>query len=120
VTILSRLPLLWGLFSGVYVLAVVHRAVVFGIGPGLPTLAAAIAITAVWLDIAQLTRGSIYLRVAVVAAVFMTLVTNVVLALTAIVGGRGLSVGRLALSAFFALILGERISDIVTAQRHSH
>jgi hypothetical protein len=102
-------------FSVVYVSAVVYRAIVFRVGPGFPTAAAAVAITAVWLDILQLTHGSVYLRLAVIAAVAVVLVINAAIILAALFSARAFSFGRLGLTVFFALILQERLSNTIAS-----
>jgi hypothetical protein len=109
---LKRFPVVWGVFTAAYAFTVIYRAAAFGLWPSLPSLAACLAITAVWMDILQLTRGSIRLRLAVAALVLMTLVTNAALAVIAILGGKGFPGGRLILTVFFSLILHERLTDI--------
>ena len=108
----KRFPLLWGIFTCVYAGLVIYRTKALGVGPDVSTLASCFAITAVWLDVIDVTHASVQIRYGVLVAIVMTLVTNVLVGISMFLSGKGVSLERLALTALFLVILRDRTADM--------
>lgn len=109
---LARFPTLWGLLTLVYVFAVVYRAIAFNVLPGFASLAACLAITAVWVDIQYITHRFLQLRYIVAGLVGMTMLTNLLIVVIALGHGRSAPLGRLIAALFFAFVLHEQVVEI--------
>lgn len=116
---MKRFTIGWAVFSCLYAGSVLYRALVLRADPGLSVLAAFIAITAVWLDVWQLRDGSRRLRIAVLGAVLLTIITNAAIMVAGLLAGRSPAITRVIFTALFIFILHDRVCDIV-ASRQSH
>jgi hypothetical protein len=112
-----RFPILWGMLTATYGLAVAYRAVAQSVAPGLPTLAALSAIAAVWLGFFEFDRTHRYLHVAIVLTLVATILLNTAAILSSAMHGRGVPAEQSIFTIIFLYVLVGRLQQFQT--RHS-
>jgi len=114
-----RFPLLWGMLTCTYALAVGYRAIVSHVPPGLPSFAGFSAVGAVWLDYFAFVRDRILLRLCVLVSLLAAAGFNAAILAKGIADAHTLSPGRAIVTLLFLFLLYDKTRDVI-AQRGHH
>jgi hypothetical protein len=110
--LVRRFPVLWGMLTATYACAVLYRALVESIPPGLSTFAAFTAIAAVWLSFFQFVYTRRSLRLGVVVTIAATILLNSTSIVSSALKGKGLPVEQSVFTIMFVYVLLVKVQEL--------